>query len=363
MIITNWKLDLLSEFDVNYQFNFEYFTGKTNDVFWITDTIDTYLLGELLRNSPSVPKYIIGDNSANICYPTKIFTTVFRGLELEFLGIRSYLTDNPDSESIDSLSTLQCFNFLINKKQINRFLLIKLVEYFKLSSFKYTWSGIGRDFDLQELLDECDRSRSDNQLSNLSIRSKILAAISLPKNFVNLTNNSFNDNASIVGYGHNAKTWTDIFSHFMPETAVALISESVQFQRSAVFTEKTLYSILAMNFPIFIGGYGHADQFEKLGFDNFSDLLDHSYQYKETLFDRCYYAFLNNLRLLTDLEYVKRIRQDNFFRLLNNKKLLFNGQISKAVSAEVSNWPEDLQNLINPIYSKLRYHYSKRSDY
>ena len=83
----------------------------------------------------------------------------------------------------------------------------------------------------------------------------------------------------------------------MPQSAVALISESADFQKASVFTEKTLYALMALNFPLFIGGYGHADQLTRMGFDVFDDIIDHSYQYKETLFERCYYAFYNNLEL------------------------------------------------------------------
>jgi hypothetical protein len=124
-----------------------------------------------------------------------------------------------------------------------------------------------------------------------------------------------------------------------------------------VFTEKTLYALLALNFPIWIGGWGHADQFRQMGFDVFDDIVNHSYQYKPTLFERCYSAFDDNSALLTDLKYVSQLRNQCRDRLENNRNLLFRGQLEKTTHTAMATWPQDLQQTITEIFNLERAKY------
>jgi hypothetical protein len=347
-IISNWPIK--KTILIN---NFKNFTFQENDILWICDCI-TYETLDVVFSKSVIPKFVVGDNAAAIEYPSKIYTTVYKlELELANMSNRLLFTDK---------ETNQCFNFLINKKQVNRYLLIKLVEYFKLSRFNYTWSGIGRDFDLAEIIKEWNTADPLCEQFSDNLRSSILSPISLKKFFVNYKNSESDCNVNFANYGSNLWTWNNCFKELMSECAVSLISESNQFEKSSVFTEKTLYSMFALTFPIFIGGYGHADQFKKMGFDNFEDVIDHSYQYKETLFERCYYAFFNNLKLLEDLEYVRKIRFENLDRLKNNREILLKGQLTKSVDQEINSWPDELTNKILPIYNYYRTlptHYDK----
>lgn len=344
-IICSWPLEQQTIFIDN---DFEGFTFQEDDILWICDTIDYDQL-DLVFSKSVVPKFVVGDNAATIEYPKKIYTTVYRGLELELAELSNCLFFT-DKET----KTNQCFNFLINKKQVNRYLLIKLVEYFKLSKFNYTWSGIGREFDLTEIIKEWNIIDPLNKQFSDILRSNMLSPIALKESFVHFQNDTPGSNVSVANYGSNSWTWNNFLKELMSETAVSLISESVQFQKSSVFTEKTLYSMFALTFPIFIGGYGHADQFKKMGLDNFEDVIDHSYQYKETLFERCYYAFFNNLKLLEDLEYVRKVRFENLDRLKNNREMLLKGQLTKFVNQEINSWPDELANKILPIWNYYR---------
>lgn len=328
--------------------NFKNFEFQKDDILLICDTIDYDHL-DLVFNKSIVPKFVVGDNAAAIEYPKKVYTTVYRGLELELRKFHNclYFTDK-------EIKTTQCFNFLINKKQINRYLLIKLVEYFKLTKFNYTWSGIGRQADLTEIINEWNRVDPLHTQFNDNLRNCILSPILLHKFFLHFQNTDSSNDVSVSDYGSNALTWDNIFKESMSDTAVSLISESLRFEKSSVFTEKTLYSMFALTFPIFIGGYGNAEQFKKMGFDNFEDIVDHSYQYKETLFERCYYAFFNNLKLLEDLDHVRKIRFENLDRLNNNRELLINGQLTKFVNQEINSWPDELANRILPIWNHYR---------
>jgi hypothetical protein len=319
--------------------NFENFEFQKDDIFLICDTIDYNLL-DLVFSKSIVPKFVVGTNATSIEYRNKVYTTT---VNLPSLDLRHcvFLSDK-------EIKTNQCFNFLINKKKINRYLLIKLVEYFKLTKLNYTWSGIGRQFDLTEIINEWNSVDPLHTHFNDNLRNCVLSPILLDKFFLHFQNIDSNNDSNVVNYGTNTWTWNNIFKESMTETAVSLISESVGFEKSSVFTEKTVYSILALTFPIFIGGYGHAEQFKKMGYDNFDDIVDHSYQYKETLFERCYYAFLYNYKLLEDLDYVCKIRSKNLDRLKNNRELCVNGQFTKFVNQEINSWPDELKNSILP---------------
>jgi len=328
--------------------NFENFKFEKDDIFYICDTIH-YKLLDLVFGKSIVPKFVVGDNAALIEYPNKIYTTVHRGLELELKKLRNCLFFTHKE-----IQTNQCFNFLVNKKQINRYLLIKLVEYFKLVRFNYTWSGIGKQFDLTEIIDEWNMIDPLHTHFNDNLRHCILSPILLDKFFIHFQNVDLSNGVNVADYGSPTWTWNNIFKESMSETAVSLISESLSFEKSSVFTEKTLYSMFALTFPIFIGGYGNAEQLKKMGFDNFEDIIDHSYQYKETLFERCYYAFSNNIKLLEDLNHVRKIRFENLDRLKNNRDLLINGQLTKFVNQEINCWPDELKNGILSTLNHVR---------
>jgi hypothetical protein len=342
-IITNWK----GIAGTKHVHNLEEFDYDQDDILWLSDTISFETL-DILKGMPCLPKFIVGDNASEILYDNdfKIYTTPFRGLECEFDKLKN-------SSFVNTIDTQYCFNFLINKKQINRHLLIKLVEYFQLDSFDYTWSGIGREFDMSQIIVEWQTDTNFQKFSK-DLRVAVLSPIAMNQKFVNFQSQNIKSGGTIVNYGHNIWTWEYIFREMMTKTAVSLISESVAWQKSSVFTEKTLYAIMALTFPIYVGGYGHADQLKRMGFDTFDDIIDHSYQYKETLFERCYYAFLNNLELLSNLEFASTMRKQHLSRLKANQNKLHQGQIKIFIDNTVSSWPSSLQEAIQPLWNNIR---------
>lgn len=342
-IITNWH-DLPGTQHVNDIATFEYLP---TDVLWICDTISIDLL-EKINSKSTVPEFIVGDNAASFMHDEfKIYTTPFRSLDIEFL-LFDHLTFNSD------IDTRYCFNFMINKKQINRYLLIKLVEYFKLDSFDYTWSGIGKNFDMAQVINEWQAVDPECKQFSSELRSNMLSSITLPKRFFDFKPSAFVTDVAVTEYGGNLWAWERVFSQLMRNSSVALISESTQFQKSSVFTEKTLYPIMALNFPLYIGGYGNADQLTRMGFDVFDDVINHSYQYKNTLFERCYCAFRDNLELLSNLPLATALRKQHLTRLLNNRALLYQGQLAVAVESEVATWPDSLQTIIYPVWQNYK---------
>jgi hypothetical protein len=240
--------------------------------------------------------------------------------------------------------TKYAFTFNINKKQINRFLLIKFVEYFQFKNYCYTWSGVDNNFDMTDILNELnslERQPFDHQT-----RSYLLMPIKLEKNFVEINGREIYTSSAVTNYGSNFNTWNLFLNQMTYESAVSLIAESLYFEHAMTFTEKTLYSVLGLTFPIWIGGYKQATEWEKYGFDSFGDVIDHSYQNYTTLIERTYYAFKLNFEILNNLQLASDLRVKYMDRLLANRQLLLNNQLMQTVNKYVNQMPVEIRNLI-----------------
>lgn len=242
--------------------------------------------------------------------------------------------------------TRKTFLFNINKKQINRFLLIKLVEWFKFKNFCYTWSGIGDTADMQHIIREFDCVDESSPVLDSGLRSFLLSPITMPKNFIKVFSAQHHTDFAVVNYGTNLETWKSFVATMSYDSAVTLIAESVQYDHAMMFTEKTLHSVLGLTFPIWIGGYQQAMEWKKLGFDTFEDVIDHSYQHYGTLIERIYYAFVLNRDILSDLELASTLRARHMDRLLANRQLVLENQLSRAVIDCIQQMPTEIQDLI-----------------
>jgi hypothetical protein len=245
----------------------------------------------------------------------------------------------------NTISTVNCFNFMINKKQINRYLCIKFVEYFKLCNFDYTWSAVDQTFDMHNILVELDILGQQSPLDS-DTKSFILAPIQLEKKFIEYHGRDF---------GGILWTWQNGLNKLFLNSAISLITESLEYQKTTVFSEKTLYSVLGLTFPIWVGGgYNQAVEWKRIGFDVFDDIIDHSYQSYDTLIERCYYAFVNNIELLTNKNKLAKIRLSNKNRLLKNRELLLQNQLGNFVDQEINKYPSDIQSVMPEILKYFR---------
>jgi hypothetical protein len=218
----------------------------------------------------------------------------------------------------NEVSTVRPFNFMANRKRINRHLMIKLLEHFDLiGQAEYTWSNSDSNFDLSLIL---------NELGSISapwaeqVRSTILSPIGIDPRW-------FGTSFDVVSPWTNIQTsnktaWDQGLNSIFNNTAVSIISESVDYQNGIGFTEKSAYPLIGLNLPIWVGGKYQAEEFEKLGFDVFSDFIDHSYQHCDTLIERCYRAIADNYKILSDIDIAAQIRQTAMPRLLKNRQLL-----------------------------------------
>jgi hypothetical protein len=244
----------------------------------------------------------------------------------------------------ESVTTEHCCNFSMNRGHYDRHIFLKLLEeVFPNLDFVYSWHGRLRNHDLTYLLEEL---RSINSIKiTEELRSKLLSPIRLSSCWFNNSNDESTFTGHSMTHGEFNENWTSAHRDLCASSAVCLLTESFSnHQKNYTFTEKTLYAILGLNFPIWVGNYGQADVAKSMGIDTFEDIIDHSYQYKKTIFERCYFAIEQNLEILTSLEYAKHLRNNNLKRLISNRDYMLNGGFTHWVKQEVLRY--DLQDLI-----------------
>jgi hypothetical protein len=265
------------------------------------------------------------------------------------MGMLNYIDLFP--EEYDSTDTSYCFNFSINKKRPERYCLLKLIEWFNLDSYVHTWSGVGSNFDCTGLISETKKISAS--WHDQKFFSHLLAPVQTVKENWIMTDLVDQHN----GYNRdpgNTKLFMHHFTWLFGQSAVSLITESsTDYQPNFCFSERTMLSIAALTFPIWVGSYGQAQQARIMGFDVFADIINHDYQFKSTVLERCYYAVHDNLQLLTDIQLAAQMRQDHLDRLLNNRDYLMGTGFRGWVHDQIRKLPEDLQpqifNLMPPI--------------
>jgi hypothetical protein len=319
-----------------------------NSVLHVYDAFETSEVHEIIQ-SKGTPKYVVNDHysyldndiDGHYCLPLYAEMTAQHYQKFPEIQVA------PD--------TICAFNFMINKKQINRHLCMKFVEIFELKKYDYTWSGIGRDFDMSDIILELDSLGDDSPIRSKE-KGKLLSPVSKIKpKFFYYDQDSVTDGNDIIisNYGGNFWTWDTFLHKMFYGSAVSLITESVRFQKAAVFTEKTIYSVLGLTLPIWIGGYQQARYWKNLGFDVFDDVINHDYQHYDTLIERCYYAFNLNIDLLANFGKAKQARLDCLGRLIKNRDLLQSGQISSRIDSMIADFPQDLQEPAAKIRSRI----------
>jgi hypothetical protein len=228
----------------------------------------------------------------------------------------------PGSGSHDHLPVEYCANFLINKKRISRFLLLKLVKWFNLTSYNYTRSGIGDIHDLSRLLPEFEQLPLNIISDKSKFKTHVLSAVEqIPVKFQHSPGMGF-DNVSVSNTGTYTWAWDNFAGKIVSQSAVSLITESIGYEKYMVYTEKTLYAVCGLTFPIWVGGYKQAETWAKKGFDTFDDVINHDYQYCDTLLERCVRAIADNMKILTDLNFAREQKIKHLDRLRKNRELL-----------------------------------------
>ena len=316
-------------------------TENNKRILYIDDVITHEELRQLLENQKF--DYIFQNNMSELNYPgQKVYMLPLFVAEIAYRLVNNKI---PLLNSYNTVSTKTAFNFMVNKKQVNRYLCIKLIELFELTSFDYTWSGVDQNFDMSTILEELDKLGTSSPITEVERTFLLLPIATQPKVLPLI--NSIPVNYGLKNRNGPCAHWLSGLKSMFERSAVSLITESISYDPAMVFTEKTLYATVGLTFPIWVGGYKQAQNWQKLGFDTFNDVIDHSYQHYDTLIERCYYAIKNNLKILQDVEHAAQLRNTHMARLKANDALLRNGQLGQFCRDTLKAWPQELQHAIN----------------
>jgi hypothetical protein len=113
-----------------------------------------------------------------------------------------------------------------------------------------------------------------------------------------------------------------LYREIFSSATVSIVTEPTFFENGAHLSEKTLMSVYAGHFMIWVGSYKAAECAKRLGLDIFEDIIDHSYQYIEHPGKRSVEAILRNIDLLTNLDLQIDLRNKMYQRLDDNLKLM-----------------------------------------
>lgn len=315
-----------------------------NDILHYFDTFTVGEIKKILSRNGS-PKAILSDHYC--VYKTAPDLNII-SLPLWIAREIKLWEKNKFSDSAH-IGTEQCFNFMVNKYKLHRNLMLKLIEAFDYRSYHYSYSGLKRNTDFDTVIEDANKLLSCEEL-----------AIFLQP--VAISNRFFLDGARIstvdttasdrVKYKGNKRAWdNDVKTNFQ-KSAVALVTETTENDstdtENIIFTEKTIFALLGLNLPIWVGGHGYADFFASMGFDIFDDVINHAYQYKPTLFERCYYALTDNNKILTNIEYATDVRQRVMSRLIENRRqLIENNLLTNYIDKQISQLPVEMQKYVN----------------
>jgi len=129
------------------------------------------------------------------------------------------------------------------------------------------------------------------------------------KNGQNIYSNGPNDNVS--NFKNNlSSSYENCFVEFINETSCP--------EKCFLLTEKTLNSVYACNFPIWICSKGTVKFLREIGLDVFDDIIDHRYDNIEDAAERIYQAVELNKTFLLDNDLVKNKWQQCKSRFLKN---------------------------------------------
>lgn len=267
--------------------------------------------------------------------------TKIQTLPLFFLN-EIYNFNKTDFIDPEKAETNSIFNFMINKKMDHRYLTARLVQYFDLKHFDYTFSGSAINVDDTRILKDINEIDPERKTFTSDLVMEILGDVTLPPKFFNIRNFTgiAEKNGAISHYGGIRWAWQSGLHSIFNSSFISLVTESDNgdYDKVTAITEKTLFAFMGLTVPIWPGGYRYAEGMQEMGFDVFSDLIDHSYQHESTVFMRCFRAFKDNLDILKDLQNARWVRQKIMPRLLQNREHLFSPRLIDWYRTRIKDW-------------------------
>jgi hypothetical protein len=122
----------------------------------------------------------------------------------------------------------------------------------------------------------------------------------------------------------NIDNFINRLSHHYKHALVEIVTESTCFEPTLNLTEKYTNTIYGAVLPIMISTQGTVKYLEELGFDTFSDIIDHSYDSEPNPFYRMKKAIDLNRRLIEDRDYAYEKWQSCTTRFQTNKDFFEN---------------------------------------
>jgi hypothetical protein len=318
---------------------------------WLEDVQSARSIKEAIQDHPEI-KMVIGDHASlwDFDLDVETYTLPFWFVS-EFYRHKFHLQEYEDSYPTECV-----FNFCINKKTIHRYLTLRAVEFFNLSSYRYSYSGSCANIGDGRILQEMHLADPAGQRFTKDLICQILGPVTIPCNFVGrdlAPDHMIADRGAVSDYGNNFFSWISGLDKIFQSSLVSLITESCteDYDRVSVFTEKTFYSLLALTVPIWVGGFRNADQFKQMGFDIFEDVIDHSYQYEDAIFFRSFRAIEDNIDLLRlDLGQASDLRRDLLPRLRKNRDYLMSQQFLRWFQDRMQDWPSTVRCMVSEKY-------------
>jgi hypothetical protein len=282
-----------------------------------------------------------------ICIPifAEFLSDDYRNIALETSLTKGYSKSN-------------CFSFVLNRANINRYLCIKLVQHFKLESFSYTWSGCGRTMDLTKTINDMNTCLANKKWLTPEFKNFLLEPI---QNFSENWKGSFRKTNHLFRRDYDKKNYEnwELVKPTYTSSIIHLITGTPEYERATVVDEKFYQCVMGMNIPLWIGGgINQADCHSRHGIDVFDDIIDHSYQYCSTVVERCYRAFKDNLHLLQNFDQLNEIYQQILPRLHNNIKQLESNHFKEYNNDIINSLPMELQTFINNDLYNISYKYN-----
>lgn len=303
--------------------------GDDRLVFYAGDMLDLDSLSNTI-NKFGMPDALVSDAEGTVLDLGVPFY-FFPALKMGMLNWASQLAGTVDSLDT-TLQTDHCFCWSINRKAIDRYLVIKLIEWFGLSA-PYTWSGIGATADCSMLFEEM-RTLQASWFTD-ELRCFLLSPIKTSERYLAEPGITKTQNLIKSENGDVLSLWANVQKSLASTCGIYLLTESSSaMAKHYVFSEKTGWALMAGNFPIWAGNYGQAKQASAMGIDVFSDVINHDYQWCDTLIERCYRAIADNIDLLTDLSLVQHLRNQHRARLLENRKWYLGGGLQHYINMQ-----------------------------
>jgi hypothetical protein len=195
------------------------------------------------------------------------------------------------------------FNFMINKLRPHRKRLLELIEELNLTDYTYSlpWR--------------------ENPFTSLPVTNYMIGTeTQMPQGIRS-------------GSIRNSQNYKQLLQKTVFEpSCISLITEPTYIEREAMLTEKTIMAVYGGTIPIWVGGWRCADSMQRLGFDIFDDIVDHSYQALENPIARVNKSILLNKDILSSFTITPAIQQ----RLEYNLDLMSSRVFEKEVEKQLN---------------------------